>query len=86
MSDEGWYPDLCHMETIHKLPTPPWDMESAATRLQLLEDDYNSLQPDKVSANFTDHAEVRIGTSFLNGREALKNTLLRIGPVKGTIS
>jgi len=63
------------METINKLPTPPWDMESAATRLKLLEDDYNSLQPEKVSANFTDNAEVRIGTSFLNGREAIKKHL-----------
>lgn len=75
MADEGWYPDLWHMETTHKLPTPPWDMESAAARLQLLEDDYNSLQPDKVSANFADNAEVRIGTSFLKGREALEKHL-----------
>jgi nuclear transport factor 2 (NTF2) superfamily protein len=63
------------MERMNKLPTPPWDMESAAARLQLLEDDYNSLQPDRVSANFTDNAEVRIGTIFLNGREAVKKHL-----------
>jgi nuclear transport factor 2 (NTF2) superfamily protein len=63
------------METINKLPTPPWDMESAAIRLKLLENDYNSLEPDKVSANFTENAEVRIGTSFLDGREAIKNHL-----------
>ena len=51
------------------MPLPPWDMESAAERLQLLENDFNSLDAKKVSANYAADAEVRYGTSFLRGRE-----------------
>jgi nuclear transport factor 2 (NTF2) superfamily protein len=66
------YSEICLMEKINKLPAPPWDMESAATRLKMLEDDYNSLKPDQICANFTINAEVRFGTELLNGREAIK--------------
>lgn len=64
--------DICSMETIKKLPTPPWDMENAAVRLQYLENDFNSLDAEKIVSNFTDNAEVRFGTQFLNGREEIK--------------
>jgi nuclear transport factor 2 (NTF2) superfamily protein len=61
------------METIQNLPIPPWDMEHAAKRLKLLENDFNSLNAEKISANFTKNAEVRFGTHFLTGREAIGN-------------
>jgi nuclear transport factor 2 (NTF2) superfamily protein len=63
------------MENQNNLPAPPWDMETAAARLKLLENDYNSQDPVKISENFTENAEVRFGTAFLTGREAIKNHL-----------
>lgn len=51
-------------------------MDSAAIRLKILEDDYNSQDPQKISANFTEDAEVRFGTSFLIGREAIREHLV----------
>ena len=50
-------------------------MGNAAARLKLLENDYNSLDPQKISENFTENAEVRFGIAFLQGREAIKNHL-----------
>lgn len=67
--------DLCPMKKIKQLPTPPWDMDTAAVRLKLLEDDFNSLNPENVIDNFTEDAEVRFGLSFLNGREEIKQLL-----------
>lgn len=61
------------MENSNNLPAPPWDMENAAARLQLLENDYNTLDAHKISRNFTEQAEVRYGSVFLNGREAVKD-------------
>ncbi|MEO6980962.1 MAG: DUF1348 family protein [Mucilaginibacter sp.] len=66
------------METKAKqLPTPPWDMENAAQRLQLLENDFNSADPDNVIANFTEDADARFGLAFLSGREEIKQFLTR---------
>lgn len=64
------------METTNNLPTPPWDMESAAARLKMLENDFNSLDADKISANYTDNADVRFGTRFLNGRDEIRNYIV----------
>lgn len=78
MSNQHGDPDLCLMENIKKqLPTPPWDMENAAERLQLFEDDLNSSDAERVSANFTEDAEVRYGLAFLTGREEIKAYFVR---------
>lgn len=58
-------------------PAPPWDMESAAARLRLLEADFNTMDAQKISANYTDDAEARFGTEFLTGRIAIGNYLNR---------
>lgn len=68
---------LCIMNNAINWPLPPWDMESAAARLRLLEDDFNTRDPRKVSANYTDNAEVRFGTEFLTGREEIGKYLVR---------
>ena len=65
------------MENTNNLPAPPWDMDSAAIRLKLLENDYNTQDPEKISENFTENAEVRFGTSFLNGREAIREHFVK---------
>jgi len=70
------------MENKNNLPAPPWDMDSAAARLKMLEDDYNTQNAQKISENFTDNAEVRFGTVFLSGREAVRNFPLEEFSVK----
>ncbi|CAM4409953.1 hypothetical protein SAMN06265348_11732 [Pedobacter westerhofensis] len=60
------------MKTLKYLPVPPWDMETAALRLKLLEDDFNSLDAKRISDNFTVEAEVRFGTHFLRGRGEIR--------------
>lgn len=71
-------PDFCFMKTTEKqLPAPPWDMETAAERLQLLEDDFNTSEPETIIANFTEDAEARFGLVFLTGREEIKQFLIQ---------
>ncbi|MEP6750061.1 MAG: DUF1348 family protein [Bacteroidota bacterium] len=65
------------MKKTNYLPVPPWDMDSAAARLKLLENDYNSLDATTISVNFTGQAEVRIGTQFLNGRKDIYQYLCK---------
>jgi nuclear transport factor 2 (NTF2) superfamily protein len=67
-----------------QIPTPPWEMDTAAVRLLLLEDDFNSSDPESITANFTEHAEVRFGLSFLTGREELKQFLVNEFSAKKT--
>jgi nuclear transport factor 2 (NTF2) superfamily protein len=69
------YGHLCGMETEKRFPLPPWDMDSAAQKLQLLQNDWNTLDADKVAANYAPDAEMRFGTAFLNGREQIKQFL-----------
>lgn len=70
--------DLCFMKTAeNKLPTPPWDMDTAAERLRSLAEDFNSAAPEKIIGNFTENAEVRFGLEFLNGRDEIRQFLVR---------
>jgi nuclear transport factor 2 (NTF2) superfamily protein len=69
--------DLCIMTTEKRFPLPPWDMETAPEKLRLLENDWNTLNPEKVVANYSENAEVRFGTAFLNGSEEIKQFLIR---------
>src|SRR4051812_21204470 len=66
------------MKAEKHLPLPPWDMDSAAQKLQLLEQAWNTLNPDKVAEFYTENAELRYGTEFLTGREELKNFLTQL--------
>jgi nuclear transport factor 2 (NTF2) superfamily protein len=69
--------DLCYMQTEKRFPLPPWDMENAAEKLQLLENDWNTLDPEKVIENYSEDTEVRFGTEFLNSREEIRQFLIR---------
>jgi nuclear transport factor 2 (NTF2) superfamily protein len=71
------YTDLCIMKTEQRFPLPPWDMENAAQKLQIIENEWNTLDPEKVIAGYAPDAEVRYGTEFLNGREEIKQFLKR---------
>jgi nuclear transport factor 2 (NTF2) superfamily protein len=65
------------MQTEKRLPLPQWDMENATEKLHILENDWNTLDPEKVIANYSEDAEVRFGTEFLNNREEIRQFLIR---------
>ena len=67
--------ELCIMTTEQKFPLPPWDMENAAQKLQIIEDEWNTLDAEKIISGYAPDAEMRYGTAFLNGREEIKQFL-----------
>jgi len=69
------YNDICIMIIEQRFPLPPWDMENAAQKLQIIEYEWNTLDPEKVITGYAPDAEIRYGTEFLNGREEIKQFL-----------
>lgn len=69
--------DICTMTTEQRFPLPPWDMENAAQKLQIIENEWNTLDPEKVIIGYAPDAEVRYGTEFLRGHEEIKQFLTR---------
>ena len=64
------------METKQKkLPTPPWDMESAAERLLLEEAAWNTRDPERILEGYADNIEMRDGVDFINGKAAFRQWL-----------
>ncbi len=58
-----------------KHPLPPFTMETALQKVQLAEDAWNSKDPEIVSLAYTIDTEWRNRTTFINGREAVKEFL-----------
>ena len=58
-----------------KLPLPPFAMETALQKVQLAEDAWNSKDPERVCMAYTIDTEWRNRTTFINGREAVKQFL-----------
>jgi nuclear transport factor 2 (NTF2) superfamily protein len=52
-----------------KLPLPPFNFETAALKVQLAEDAWNSQDPNRVSLAYTVNTEWRNRSQFINGRE-----------------
>jgi len=66
------------METKHtKMPTPPWDMESAAKRLEFEEAAWNSRDPEKIMEGYADDVEMRDGVDIIKGKDELRQLLQR---------
>ena len=64
------------METKQrKFPTPPWDMETAANRLQLEEAAWNTRNPERILEGYSDKVEMRDGVDFINGKTAFRQWL-----------
>lgn len=57
--------------------TPPFTQESAARKVQLAEDAWNSRDPERVSLAYSPDSEWRNRTEFLRGREEIKAFLQR---------
>jgi nuclear transport factor 2 (NTF2) superfamily protein len=65
------------MNTTIKFPTPPWDMDTAAERLTFEEAAWNTHDPDQILKGYADDIEMRDGTEFINGKDELKQFLIK---------
>jgi hypothetical protein len=60
-----------------RLPLPPFNMETALQKVQMAEDAWNTKDPEKVCLAYTIDTEWRNRTEFINGREEVKQFLIR---------
>jgi nuclear transport factor 2 (NTF2) superfamily protein len=58
-----------------KLPLPPFNFVTAAQKVQMAEDVWNTKNPEKVSLAYTIDTEWRNRNLFINGREEVKSFL-----------
>lgn len=58
-------------------PFPPFDAESAAQKVRLAEDAWNTRNPDRVALAYTPDSVWRNRAEFLRGREAITQFLTR---------
>jgi hypothetical protein len=63
------------METTRKFLTPPWDMDTAASRLTHEATAWNLHDPQKISEGYSDTIEMRDGLAVVTSKEALKQFL-----------
>lgn len=60
-----------------KLPLPPFTLETALQKVKLAEDAWNTRNPDIICLAYTKDTEWRNRTEFINGREEVKQFLIR---------
>lgn len=58
-------------------PLPPFDADSAATKVRMAEDAWNSQQPEKVSLAYSTDSQWRNRADFVTGREQIVDLLSR---------
>lgn len=63
--------------TDNRPPLPPFDAQSAATKVRMAEDGWNSRNPEKVALAYTPDSTWRNRSEFLVGREAIEEFLRR---------
>ncbi|MET0962460.1 MAG: nuclear transport factor 2 family protein [Noviherbaspirillum sp.] len=58
-------------------PLPPFNEDTAAQKIRLAEDAWNSRDPERVSLAYTEDSDWRNRAEFLSGREAIVDFLRR---------
>ena len=58
-------------------PLPPFDTETAAQKVQMAEDAWNTRNPDKCVLAYTEDTEWRNRSEFLSGRDEVRDFLVR---------
>ena len=58
-------------------PSPPFDAESAAKKVRMAEDAWNTRDPERVSLAYTPDSTWRNRAEVLSGREAIRQFLVR---------
>lgn len=64
-------------ETLSKTPLPPFDAETAAVKVRLAEDAWNSCDPERVSLAYTTDSVWRNRAELISGREQIVPFLTR---------
>lgn len=64
-------------QTVSRPPLPPFTQQSAFAKVQAAEDAWNTRDPEKVSLAYTPDTKWRNRSSFLNGREEVREFLTR---------
>ena len=59
-----------------KLPLPPFNFDTAAQKVQMAENAWNTKDPEKVCLAYTIDTEWRNRDQFINGREEVKQFLI----------
>ncbi len=62
---------------VARPPLPPFDAESAAKKIRLAEDAWNSRDPERVALAYTLDSVWRNRSEFLNGRQEIVEFLIR---------
>jgi uncharacterized protein len=65
------------VDTTDRPPLPPFTPETAAQKVRLAEDAWNSRDPARVSLAYTVDSKWRNRVEFLEGREAIRAFLIR---------
>ena len=65
------------MDTNDRPPLPPFTPETAAQKVRLAEDAWNSRDPARVSLAYTEDSRWRNRVEFIDGREAIRAFLTR---------
>ena len=60
-----------------KMPLPPFTLETALQKVQMAEDAWNSMDPERVCMAYTIDTEWRNRSEFIHGRAAVKDFLKR---------
>lgn len=60
-----------------RAPFPPFDAESAAKKVRMAEDAWNSRDPERVALAYTPDSTWRNRAEFISGREAIRAFLVR---------
>ena len=63
--------------TDSRPPLPPFDAQSAATKVRMAEDGWNSRNPQKVALAYTPDSTWRNRSEFIVGRKAIEDFLQR---------
>ena len=63
--------------TDSRPPLPPFDAQSAATKIRMAEDGWNSRNPQKVALAYTPDSTWRNRSEFIVGRKAIEDFLQR---------
>lgn len=65
------------MTTSPRPPLPPFTVETARQKVQMAEDAWNSRDPDRCAAAYTEDSWWRNRSEFFQGREAIRAFLAR---------
>jgi nuclear transport factor 2 (NTF2) superfamily protein len=69
-----WSPD---MTSTPRPPLPPFTVETARLKVQMAEDAWNSRDPDRCAAAYTEDSWWRNRSEFFQGRDAIRAFLAR---------